>query len=126
MAKPESWLKRNIVAIVSTTIAATIATLGVAVIWHNGNKPTPPAPQAPMTATATSGGAAVNATSGATVQISPSPAGQAASPPVVKPTPAAANTPGAMHASADTGGTAVNATGSAQVTVQKAPAASKP
>ena len=41
MAKAESWLKRNIVAIVSTTIAATIAALGVAVSWYNDNKPTP-------------------------------------------------------------------------------------
>ncbi len=125
MAKPESWLKRNIVPIV----AASIAALGVAVVWHNGNKPTPPTPpaaQAPMTATATSGGAAVNATSGANVQIGPSAAGQAASAPAAKPTPTAAGTPGAMHASANTGGTAVNAAGSAQVTVHKAPTASKP
>ena len=128
MAKPESWLKRNIVAIV----AATIAALGVAVIWYNGNKSAPPVQAAPMTATASSGGTAVNATSGATVQIGPSAAGQATSQPVSPPvsptatTPAAASTPGAMHASAETSGTAVNATGSAQVTVHKTPAAIKP
>lgn len=126
MAKQESWLKRNIVAI----IAATIAALGVGVIWYNGNKPAPPAA---MTATASGGGTAVNATSGATVQVGPSATGQAASqtvsPALATPaaTPAAAaGAPGAMHASAGTGGTAVNATGSAQVTVHKASADGKP
>ena len=129
MAKQESWLKRNIVAIV----AATIAALGVVVMWYNSNKPAPAPQAAPMTATASSGGTAVNATSGATVQFGPSATGQAASQ-TVSPAPAtpaatpaaAAGAPGAMHASAGTGGTAVNATGSAQVTVHKASADGKP
>lgn len=115
MAKPESWLKRNIVAIA----AATIAAIGVVVIWHNGNKP---APAAPMTATASAGATAVNATSGAVVQIGPAASTPASTPPAAASTAA----PGPMHASAGTGGTAVNAAGSAQVTVPKAATENKP
>ncbi len=128
MAKSESWLKRNIVAMVAAGIAA-IAAGGV---WYNASKPTPapvvvvtPVPAPAMTATATSGGTAVNATEATTVKVGAGAVGQAGSGPHV-PAPTAAGTPGAMHASADTGGTAVNATGSAQVTTQKTPADAKP
>lgn len=121
MAKLESWLKRNIVGIV----AASIAAVGVGVLWYNGSK-TPaasPVQPPPMTAIASGGGTAINATQNASVNVGPSAAGQAGSQ-TYMPTPAGAQ--GAMHASADTGGTAVNATGSAQVTVQKPAPEGKP
>lgn len=134
MAKTESWLKRNIVAMAGVAVAV----VSVLVVWYNGNKP-PPAPVAPagttMTAIAASGATAVNATGAAVVQAGAS--GQASAgaqtqahtqPHTYTPVPTAASAPpiASMHASADTGGNAVNAAGSARVTVQKSPASTQP